>query len=227
MSLILHLETATKVCSVSLANHGNEILTKEFSAEQFSHAEKLNIFIQEIVAESNFKISELAAVAVSEGPGSYTGLRIGSSSAKGICYALDIPLIAVNSLAALAQTCSIKNQNELICSLFDAMRMEVYAAVFDSKGNCILPTSAVVIDENSFQELLAINKIVFIGPGAKKISEIIKHPNASFDNEISVSAKGMISLAYEKFKANDFVDLAYFEPFYLKDFIAGEKKKIF
>ena len=227
MALILHLETATKMCSVSLANNGQEILTKEFSSEQFSHAEKLNVFIQEIFQESNYSISQLNAVAVSEGPGSYTGLRIGTSSAKGICYALDIPLIAINSLAALAASCKKEKGDSFVCSLFDAMRLEVYAAIFDSSGTIIFPTAAVILDENSFHEFLEKNKILFVGPGAAKAQEIILHTNATFNLDISVSARGMIDLAHKKFMANDFVDLAYFEPFYLKDFIAGEKKKIF
>lgn len=223
MPVILHLETATKVCSVSLADNGRELYTREILSENFTHAENLTLFIEHVLAETGKKYSDIDAVAVSEGPGSYTGLRIGVSTAKGLCYALDRPLISVNSLQSLAAL--ISPENGLISPLFDAMRMEVYAAVFDQKLNPVLSTQAVILDENSFSGLLESNSILFCGPGAPKLSHILQHPHARFDLSTQVSAKGMTGLAHDKFMQSDFVDVAYFEPFYLKDFIAGEAKK--
>ena len=225
MGLILCLETATKVCSVSLAKDGEVINTIDLLSENYSHAERLNGLLIDLLKQSNTSLNELDAVAISEGPGSYTGLRIGTSTAKGLCYALDIPLIAVNSLKALAG--EKRGQGILICPMFDARRMEVYSAIFDANMNELEATRAVVIDEISYQNFLADNSICFVGPGAEKCEEALQHENAIFDLSVKVSAKGMISFAHEKFVKQDFVDLAYFEPFYLKDFIAGTPKKIF
>jgi tRNA threonylcarbamoyladenosine biosynthesis protein TsaB len=224
MALILNLETATKVCSVSLAQDGAELFTKEISTEQFSHAENLNVFIEDVMKSAGKKLEELDAVAVSEGPGSYTGLRIGTSTAKGLCYALDKPLIAINSLKSLAAL--VETNCDLICPMFDAMRMEVYAALFDQSLKEIQKTEAIVIDENSFSGFLSDHKILYVGPGAEKCKVSITHPNAQFNTDLKVSAKGMIRLSEEKFAAKDFVDVAYFEPFYLKDFVAGKKKSL-
>lgn len=220
MALILSLETSTKVCSVALAENGNLISFKELYDEKYSHAEKLNLFIEDVLQQANKKFSDLDAVAVSEGPGSYTGLRIGTSSAKGLCYALDKPLIAINSLKSLANL--VTEKTDVIIPLFDAMRMEVYAAAFDSSLNELEKTSAKIIESNSFENFLATKKVTFVGPGAAKCVEVIKSPNAVFNLNLQVSAKGMISLAEQKFNQNQFVDVAYFEPFYLKDFIAGK-----
>jgi len=225
MALILNLETATKVCSVSLAKNGIEIRTKEISTEHFSHSENLNVFIESLIKNSDYQLNQIDAVAVSEGPGSYTGLRIGVSTAKGICYALGKPMIAINSLKALANL-YFTESDIFICPLFDAMRMEVYASVFDRNLNILFPTSAVIIDEHSFDTFLEQKQVVFLGPGAIKCQDILYDKNATFDLTTQVSAKGMITLAEEKYQANDFVDVAYFEPFYLKDFIAGEMKKL-
>lgn len=224
MALILNLETATKVCSVSLAQNGTEVITKEILTEQFSHAENLNIFIEEVFKAAKKKLDELDAVAVSEGPGSYTGLRIGASTAKGLCYALDKPLIAINSLKSLAAL--VDTDCDLICPMFDAMRMEVYAALFDKRLVEVQKTDAVIVDENSFSSFLANQTILFTGPGAEKCQSVVTSPNAQFNSEVNVSAKGMIKLSEEKFNAREFVDVAYFEPFYLKDFIAGKKKSL-
>lgn len=225
MGLILSLETATKTCSVCLARDGVEVLTITEDSGSYSHAEKLNGFIQHLFNETGYVLSDLDAVSVSEGPGSYTGLRIGTSSAKGICYALDIPIIAVNSLKALAAI--TPTECEIICPMFDARRMEVYSALFNRQLEEVEETNAVVIDADSYQEFLSNDKVLFVGPGAEKCREILRHPNAHFDLLTSVSAKGMIDLAERKFQLKDFADLAYFEPFYLKDFIAGEPKKMF
>jgi tRNA threonylcarbamoyladenosine biosynthesis protein TsaB len=224
MALILNLETATKVCSVSLAQNGAELFTKEISTEQFSHAENLNVFIEDVMKSAQKNLDELDAIAVSEGPGSYTGLRIGTSTAKGLCYALDKPLIAINSLKSLAAL--VQTECDLICPMFDAMRMEVYAATFDKSLKEIQNTEAIVIDENSFTAFLTDRRILFVGPGAEKCKASITHVNAQFNTVLKVSAKGMIRLSEEKFNAKDFVDVAYFEPFYLKDFVAGKKKSL-
>ena len=224
MPLILNLETATKSCSVALAENGNVIALKELVSEQFSHAEKLNLFIEDVLKEANRSMNDLSAVAVSAGPGSYTGLRIGSSTAKGICYALDLPLISINSLMALASLRSI--ESGLICPMFDARRMEVYSAVYTSELQIIKPTDAVIIDKHSFEDLLGEGKMLFLGPGAEKCREVINHPNADFDLGTEVSAAGMVGLSYAKYLESQFEDVAYFEPAYLKDFIAGTPKKL-
>ena len=225
MALILCLETATKVCSVSLAENGKEVKTLSITSEKYSHAEKLNGLIIALFEATNFSLKNIDAIAVSQGPGSYTGLRIGTSSAKGFCYALDIPLIAINSLLALAH--SKIGENTLVCPMFDARRMEVYSAIYSPEMDELEETKAVIIDEESYLPFLEKQKICFIGPGAAKCQETLTHKNAIFDLTKTVTAKGMISFAESKFKNNDFVDLAYFEPFYLKDFIAGTPKKIF
>jgi tRNA threonylcarbamoyladenosine biosynthesis protein TsaB len=225
MALILNIETATKVCSVSLGKDGNELATIEFNSPNYSHAEKLNSLIIQLLKEAAIKLSDLDAVAVSEGPGSYTGLRIGTSTAKGLCYGLDIPLIAINSLKALARL--VKAPNGLLCPLFDARRMEVYAAIYSKDLDVVLPTKAIVIDADSFQEYLANGPVCFFGPGADKCKAVLGDENAIFLPEMEVSARGMIGLSEQKFNQNQFEDTAYFEPFYLKDFIAGEPKKIF
>lgn len=226
MSLILSIETATKVCSVSLAKDGVERVTLSETSEKYSHLERLNTLIQEVCNQGKIELKDLDAVAVSEGPGSYTGLRIGVSTAKGICYALDLPLIAVNSLKAVAQL--YKGDADLICPMFDARRMEVYSAIYANNGlEEISQTEAVVVDGDSYLSFLENKKVAFLGPGAEKCQDSIGHQNAYFDLETEVSAAGMNPLAYEKFKQSEFVSTAYFEPFYLKDFIAGTPKKLF
>jgi tRNA threonylcarbamoyladenosine biosynthesis protein TsaB len=225
MGLILCLETATKVCSLSLVKDGVEIATINHFSDSYSHAERLNGLLLDLLAQNNIKLNDLDAVAVSEGPGSYTGLRIGTSTAKGLCYALEIPLIAINSLKALAA--QKRGQGTLICPMFDARRMEVYSAIFDSDMNELEATRAVIIDEESYQHFLSNQPVCFIGPGAEKCQDALQHSNAKFDLNANVSAKGMNAFAHAKFEQKDFVDLAYFEPFYLKDFIAGTPKKIF
>ena len=223
MPIILHLETATKTCSVALSKNGELLALKEETSEKFSHAEKLNQFILDVLEVTGLTVKNLDAVAVSAGPGSYTGLRIGTSTAKGICYALQIPLISVDSLMALANLA--KDADHLLCPMFDARRMEVYTAIYDQQLNAIVPTTAKVIDELSFREELDRGKVLFFGPGSQKCKSFIQSPNAIF-KDITVSAKGMISISAEKFKRKQFEDLAYFEPAYLKDFIAGKPKKL-
>ncbi len=225
MALILCVETATKVCAVSLAKEGIIINSLTHSSEKYSHAEHLNNLILDLFRDTEYTLNDLDAIAVSKGPGSYTGLRIGTSTAKGLCYAKEIPLISVNSLLALA---ALKNDvKKYICPMFDARRMEVYAAIYDSELNELLPTNAIVIDENSFSDFLEKGNVCFIGPGAEKCQEMIQHKNATFDLNIQVNSNGMAEIAEKKYTVKDFEDTAYFEPFYLKDFIAGTPKKLF
>ena len=225
MGLILNLETSTKTCSVALGLDGKTIAVKETTTENFSHSENLNLFIEAVMQGAGHALSDLDAIAVGKGPGSYTGLRIGVSTAKGLCYGLNIPLIAIDSLMSLANLSS-SDHNHLICPMFDARRMEVYSALYTVNMEKILPVSANIIDENSFSEELNQGTVVFLGPGAEKCIDTIQHPNAVFDLDTEVSANGMVELSENLFQNGTFEDVAYFEPFYLKDFIAGKPKKL-
>jgi len=224
--MILQIETATTVCSVALARDGEVVAYKQLN-ERNVHAEIITLFIEELITTVAIKYSDLDAIAVSCGPGSYTGLRIGVSTAKGLCFALDKPLIAVETLAAMAQGVIDSNEhsNMLLCPMIDARRMEVYTAVFDTKGNRIMATSAEIIDENSFAGLLKDHQILFFGDGAEKCRDILgENFNAVFLAGFTNSATHLTRQAFEKFNQKDFEDVAYFEPYYLKDFIAGTKK---
>ncbi|MEO9571069.1 MAG: tRNA (adenosine(37)-N6)-threonylcarbamoyltransferase complex dimerization subunit type 1 TsaB [Polaribacter sp.] len=223
MAFILNIETATKNCSVSLAKDGEVIAIKELNNGNYSHAEVLHPFIVEILKEANVSTEEIEAVAVSKGPGSYTGLRIGVSAAKGLCFAFNKPLISIETLAALAHSISI--DKGIIVSMLDARRMEVYSAVYDNNYKQIREIKAEVIDENSFSEYLENTKVYFLGDGAQKCKEVIKHKNAIFIDAKFPSSKEMASLSFNKYKKNDIEDVAYFEPFYLKDFVAIPEKK--
>ncbi len=223
MSLILNIETATKNCSVSLAQKGEVIVLKELNDGQYTHGENLHVFIESLFTEVSFKMADLSAIAVSKGPGSYTGLRIGVSTAKGLCYSLDIPLISLPTLAILTQRIKV-SESEFIIPLLDARRMEVYAAVFTNKGEEIRETRAEVIDQNSFADYLDRGKVYFLGDGAEKCESLITHPNAVFLKDHFPSANEMAALSYEKYKKSDIEDVAYFEPFYLKDFLVSKPK---
>lgn len=225
MALILSVETATKVCSVALAENGILLNIKESKTEHFSHSENLNIFIEELFAKSDVTLNDLDAIAVSMGPGSYTGLRIGVSTVKGLAYGLGIPVIGIDSLESLANLSNYKGMHKL-CPMFDARRMEVYAAIYNKQGKQELGVEAKVIESDSYADILAEDKLVFLGPGANKCKGIISHPQAIFDLKTEVSAQGMIEIAENKYKQSKFENLAYFEPFYLKDFIAGKPKKL-
>ena len=229
MAHILCIETGTPTCSVALCENGNFISIRELHAEETNHASNLSNFIQEVLKEGNISASQLSAVAVSKGPGSYTGLRIGVSTAKGICYAAGIPLIAINSLKVMAQGAIASNKfvdpNTLICSTIDARRMEVYTAVYDLKLNCIMDTQALILSGESFADLLKVNKILFIGNGTGKVKSTINSPNTLYLEDILPSARFMIPLAYEQYNQKAFEDVAYFEPFYLKDFVAIKSTK--
>ncbi len=216
MPIILNIETATKNCSVALAKDGKTIVCNELATENFSHAEKLHVFIEQILMESNVQFSELNAIAVSQGPGSYTGLRIGVSSAKGFSYALNIPLISVDTLQLLAKQITI--DKGIILPMIDARRMEVFSAMYDSNYNQIRATQAEIIDESSYQEIS--ETIHLVGDGIGKFTNTLTDEKFVFHNEVVYpSAKEMSELSFEKFQNSDFVDVAYFEPFYLKDFL--------
>lgn len=222
MSYILNIETATKNCSVALAKDGKIILCKEIAEEGYSHAERLHVFMEEIIKEAGITFKDLSAIAVSQGPGSYTGLRIGVSSAKGLCFALDIPLIAVDTLQVLAAQAKVSNG--LIIPMLDARRMEVYSAIFTPNLECKRAVQAEIITENSFEDLPEI--LYFIGDCAEKCKPVLTKENFIFlDNIKYPSAKEMSFLSFEKYQKNDFVDVAYFEPYYLKDFMMTVSKK--
>ena len=222
MALFLLIETATKSCSVSLSSENKIIACKEEINEQYSHAEKLTVFITELCKTQDFTIKDLDAVAVSKGPGSYTGLRIGVSTAKGLCYALDIPLISVSTLKAMACGMAQKEKSDLYCPMIDARRMEVYNAFYNSTNKEIRGIQADIIEAYSYQKELD-KKVLFFGDGAEKCKQMIQHPNARFIDGFFPSSKDMLEIANEKFAEKDFEDVVYFEPFYLKDFVAGKK----
>ena len=223
MTLILNIETSTTNCSVSLSKDGETLVLKEDYNVNFSHSERLHVYIDEVLKDANLEPSNLDAMAISKGPGSYTGLRIGVSAAKGLCFALDKPLISISTLKALAH--QIKIEEGVIVSMLDARRMEVYSAIFDSEYNQIRDTQAQVLDENSFAEFLEKGKVYFIGNGVEKTKDLLSHPNAIFIEDKLPSANEMSLLAYNKHKKNDIEDVAYFEPYYLKDFIGLKSKK--
>tara|TARA_R100000306_G_scaffold5939_7_gene8343 strand:+ start:39516 stop:40184 length:669 start_codon:yes stop_codon:yes gene_type:complete len=222
MATILCIETATTNCSVALSVNGSVIAFKEDnpngSQKGYSHAEKLHGYIEEVLSSGNTSKSNLDAIAVSKGPGSYTGLRIGVSAAKGLCFALEIPLLSIPTLQSLSL--QIDEKDTYVIPLLDARRMEVYSAVFSSEEK-IRETKAEIVDENSFLDYLNERKTIFIGDGVSKFKTLCSHPNAEFIEDKLPSAKQMAFLSEKKFKTNEFEDVAYFEPYYLKDFIAG------
>ena len=216
MSYILNIETATRNCSVALAKEGKTILCKEIAEQGYSHAERLHVFIFEILKEAGINFQEIQAIAVSKGPGSYTGLRIGVSAAKGFCYALGIPLIAIDTLAILARQVEVKSG--LIVPMIDARRMEVYSAIFDSNYIKLREVKAEIITEDSLA--YTTENIYFVGDCQEKCQEVLTKENFTFlPNVVFPSAKEMSALSFEKFVKNQFEDVAYFEPFYLKDFM--------
>jgi tRNA threonylcarbamoyladenosine biosynthesis protein TsaB len=220
LNYILNIETSTKNCSVSLANNGQTVICREIAEHGYSHAEKLHVFIEELLKESTISYQDLNAIAVSKGPGSYTGLRIGVSAAKGFCYALNIPLISIDTLTILAN--KIQIENGLIVPMIDARRMEVYSAIFNSKHQMIREVEAQILTENSFENYT--ETIHFIGDSNEKAKTVLNNSNFIFhDNAIYPSANEMSKLSFEKYSNNDFENLAYFEPYYLKDFMVGGK----
>ena len=225
MALILNLETATTNCSVSLAKEGKTIAIKEHDTPNYSHSEQLHVFIQEVLKEASLSLADIDAIAVSKGPGSYTGLRIGVSAAKGLCFSLDIPLISVETLKSLAS--QEKSQKfDFIIPLLDARRMEVYSKVFDNQLHEIRETRAEVIDENSFTAYFqGGGKILLLGSGAAKCQEVLPKDAIVYNLDGVPSAEQLSQLSFEKYQAGNFEDVAYFEPYYLKDFILQTKKK--
>lgn len=221
---ILHIETSSKNCSVAISD-GEEILCVcEEVSENYKQSESLHTFVEWALEGAEISLKDLDAVSLGMGPGSYTGLRIGASSAKGFCYGLKIPLIAVNSLETMIEPFLSQNF-DCIIPLLDARRMEVYTAVFDGKsGNMITETEAKILDETSFQEFRD-KKVIFVGDGAAKAREILQLPDAEFNETIYPSARYLVKKAVGKFNNKEFEDVAYFEPFYLKEFQGVKKKK--
>lgn len=222
MAYILHLETATKVCSVALSNNGKLIEFIETEEDGYTHAENLTVFVEQILTNAKIGTKDLSAISVTSGPGSYTGLRIGVSTAKGLCYALGIPLIAVNALEAIAAQGQKLYPAKNICALIDARRMEVFSAIYDSEMKLLKGISADVIEENTYDEF---EHLLICGDGSEKLQEIWKERDLNFDISIKSSAKGHVEIAFAKFENKEFEDVAYFEPFYLKDFVALKSKK--
>tara|TARA_R110000737_G_scaffold110563_1_gene143528 strand:+ start:1773 stop:2453 length:681 start_codon:yes stop_codon:yes gene_type:complete len=224
MGIILNLETSSTNCSVCLAKDGVILAMKELNSENYSHAEKLHIFIEEVIKEATLKMQDLEAIAVSKGPGSYTGLRIGVSAAKGLCYALSIPLVSISTLKSMASQLNGVNDDDTIIPVLDARRMEVYSAIFDSQLNQVRETRAEIIDEQSFEAYIGLTSVHFLGSGAEKIKGIFNFENLTFHLDVVPSAKEMALISFDKFKNKDFEDVAYFEPYYLKDFVLQTKK---
>lgn len=234
MSLILCIETGTDICSVGIAKDGELISLRE-SDEGRDHARKVGVFVDELLRETGIAPNELDAVAVGKGPGSYTGLRIGVSFAKGLCYGLQKPLVAIGSLESLTEVAredyeagvlAVDNWDEAcLCPMVDARRMEVYAQVFDAQGEALCGVSAEVVDENTFTNFRARRPFVIFGSGARKCFDIL--PDTTFV-EVTPSARGLARLAQQALDEGRTEDIAYFEPFYLKDFVVTtSKKKLF
>lgn len=217
MTFLLHLETSTKACSVALSKDGVLCALEEIVEDGYSHGENLTLFIERVLEKGGISINQLNGISVASGPGSYTGLRIGVATAKGLCYSLKIPLIAIDSLTALAaQVDSDKTK----CAVIDARRMEVYNCFFDANGKKLKEITADIIDEDSYREF---EPFIYFGDGAQKLAELWADRKCEINTSIHSSATGQINIAFEKFKRADFEDVAYFVPFYLKDFIAGKK----
>ena len=236
MPYILHIETSDEICSVALSNE--KVLINSLDSEvKRGHSALLTKLIEEVLFNSHINITNLSAVAVSKGPGSYTGLRIGVSTAKGICFARNIPLIGIDTLESIATGILERERKNIaylgfsdsdyLCIMTDARRMEVYTALFNSEGIAVSETSALILDETVYESILKTKKVFFAGTGAEKANSLIKNTNAFFLYGFKASATSMISLANSAFKKNRFENVAYFEPYYLKDFIAVKSKKIF
>ena len=221
--MILSIETSTEVCSVAIHQNG-VLLAESTSIEAYSHAERLAPMIQTILADNNISKNDLTAIAVSSGPGSYTGLRIGASKAKGLCFALDIPLITINTLESMLVGLPQEYSEFIKCPMIDARRMEVYCLVADSQNKLIEEVHAKIIDENSFNDTLSAEKVVFYGNGAAKCKAVISSQNASFIDHITPCARNIGALGTIKYEDNNFADLAYFEPEYLKPYLAIKAK---
>ena len=218
MSYILNIETSTLKCSVSIAYKGEYVAGEQLLANEFIHGEKLHVFIRDIFEKTKIKKKDLNAVAVSKGPGSFTGLRIGVAAAKGICFAQDLPLIGINTLEIMAAPFFNKSEYNYLIPILDARRMEVYSAIFDAKKRCIQKTNAVVLSENSFFDKIKNGSCLVIGNGASKFKTLKPKINADFNAEYFPSAKDMCEVSWDLYKKKSYENLEFFEPFYLKDF---------
>lgn len=231
MNTILNIDTSTTVCSVALSA-GGECLSMRKDESGNNHSRVIGVFTQQLLQEADSNGWKVAAVALSQGPGSYTGLRIGTSFAKGLCYGMDIPLIAIPTLKIMAWTVAQRLKAEgvhtdaLLCPMIDARRMEVYSAVYDMELNEVEAVSAKIIDHESFSDLLANRKIYFFGNGSNKCKDAITSHNATFIDGVNPLATDMAVMAHEAYNKKEFADVAYFEPFYLKDFIATKPKRL-
>lgn len=228
MALILNIDTATGVCSVALAREGRVVAMKE-NDEGLNHSTLLGVYVDEVLRQAGVTMAGVDAVAVSAGPGSYTGLRIGVSLAKGLCYGAGKPLIAVGTLESMADAVADRvREDALYCPMIDARRMEVYAAVYDREGREVTGVRPVVLDESAFVDELSRGPVYFFGDGSGKARGVLTHPNARFLSGVTTSAVNLMRLAERKFAAGEFEDVAYFEPFYLKEFVATvPKRKLF
>ncbi len=230
MALILNIESSTTVCSVSLGQDGVVLFSREVD-EGYSHAENLAVFVDEVLKAKGITTRELDAVSVSRGPGSYTGLRIGVSLAKGLCYGGEVPLLSIDTLQLMCLHPLVQKQfaegEAVLCPMLDARRMEVYAAIYDSTLHIQREVAPVILEEDSFQEELKNGKVIFFGNGSDKFRELVNHPNANFVAEVRPSALLMASLSEEAYQQSAFEDVAYFEPFYLKAFQGTTPKKRF
>jgi tRNA threonylcarbamoyladenosine biosynthesis protein TsaB len=226
VSLLLNIETATTVCSVSVSDNDKVIAFEEVNGG-YTHAENLHVFIREVIAQSGIQLKQLDAIAVSKGPGSYTGLRIGVSAAKGLAYALNLPLISVDTLQIMSQAAfNRKKIKGLYCPMIDARRMEVYTALYDANVLQVESVNALIVDENSIEKYKAYSEICFFGDGMSKCKGLLEQlPNAVFIDDIVPSSENIPLLAYKKFTEQKFENVAYFEPFYLKEFMITTKKK--
>lgn len=226
MAIILQIETATQTCSVALSRNGETLLVKEETAQNI-HAGSLTLFIDELMKTAGFTYPQLDAIAISKGPGSYTGLRIGVSTAKGLCFALDKPLLAIDTLKMMAAgfVANNKGYNGLICPMIDARRMEVYTRIFNARLEPLSDTEAKIIDAQSFADELKNQQVTFMGDGALECAEVLKNENAFFSEANFNSAAYLSTLAMEAYAQQKFEDVAYFEPYYLKDFMLTQPKK--
>ncbi|MTI38102.1 tRNA (adenosine(37)-N6)-threonylcarbamoyltransferase complex dimerization subunit type 1 TsaB [Fulvivirga lutimaris] len=226
MSLILSIETSTPVCSLAIHNNG-QLLAKELIQKEQSHSSTLNPAIDHLLSICDLSLANISAIAVSKGPGSYTGLRIGTSTAKGLCYALNIPLIAVNTLEAMAHNVARFNLNSaMLCPMLDARRMEVYAMLLDASFKVVEETRPVILDHESYSQYLNASPVLFFGNGAEKVKKVTDNPNATVLDGVIPDAQYIGELAFEKFRKKEFEDVAYFEPFYLKEFMATKPKSM-
>ncbi|AZA81365.1 tRNA (adenosine(37)-N6)-threonylcarbamoyltransferase complex dimerization subunit type 1 TsaB [Chryseobacterium lactis] len=221
---ILYLETSSKNCSVAVSDDDKLLCLCEEVSENYKQSESLHTYVEWALEGAGISLKEIEAVSLGKGPGSYTGLRIGAASAKGFCYGLKVPLVAVNSLESMIEP-FLGHNYDFIIPLVDARRMEVYTAVYDGKtGKELAKTEAKILDENSFEEFRD-KKVLFVGDGAKKTKDIVNLPDAEFKDDVYPSAQYLIRPSLDKLKNNKVEDIAYFEPFYLKDFHGVKKKE--